>query len=126
MSPKEPQPKSTQPRQTKGRYARLKGRSGAGPTHISQSKPAGTGSTSLGRGMPCGQYGRADQFRTSRTGPIAPSLIQEAIRRVLSIDGLLTGRPVATPVSRATAAIRRASPIEWAIGFWQRTAFFLR
>src|SRR5436190_523599 len=126
MSPKEPQPKSYQPRQTKGRYALLYGRSGAGPTHMSQSKPSGTGITSFGRSMPCGQYGRADQLWTSRTAPIAPSAIHDEMRWVASLDGLFTGSPVATFVSRATCAMRRASPIECAMGFWQSTAFFLR
>ena len=45
---------------------------------------------------------------------------------VFSVEGLLTGSPVATLVSRAAAAIRRASPIECAIGFWHNTAFLLR
>src|SRR6266436_3844397 len=49
MSPRAPQPKSAHPRHTKGAYARLNERSGAGPSHKSQSKPSGTGSASLGR-----------------------------------------------------------------------------
>src|SRR6185437_11257009 len=117
MSPNEPSPKSYQPRHTKGRYALLKGRSGAGPSQRSQSRPSGIESTSLGRSMPCGQNGRLDQLWTSRTCPIAPSAIHSEINRVLSDDGLFTVIELATFISRAVAATRRASAILWVIGF---------
>src|SRR6058998_2259344 len=64
MSPSEPPPKSYQPRQTNGTYARLNGRSGAGPSQRFQSKPSGTGCVSAGRSIACGQNGRLDQFIT--------------------------------------------------------------
>src|ERR1700732_607335 len=62
ISPKAPPPKPPHPRHTNGTYARLNARSGAGPSHKSQSKPLGTGSASLGRSIPCGQNGRLDQL----------------------------------------------------------------
>src|SRR6266571_2369834 len=82
MSPRAPQPKSLHPRQTKGKYAWLKERSGAGPSQRSQSKPSGTASASFRRSRPWGQKGRLDQFMTSRTGPIAPSQIHSHSKRV--------------------------------------------
>ena len=109
MSPSAPQPKSAHPRQTKGAYARLNERSGAGPSHKSQSKPSGMGSAFLGRSSPCGQKGRLDQFTTSRTGPMAPSQIHSHSKRVSSDAWFATAICVATPVTRAISAMRRAS-----------------
>ena len=43
--------------------------------------PSGTGISSVGRGMPCGQIGRLVQQCTSRTSPIAPALNHSCIRR---------------------------------------------
>src|SRR5438309_11595534 len=117
MSPNDPQPKSYQPRQTNGRYALLYGRSAAGPSHMSQSKPSGMGEPSAGRVTPCGQYGRSVQLWISRTFPIAQSAIQEEIRRVLSGDGLFTGSDPVTFISRAVSAILRASAMVCVIGF---------
>ena len=57
---------------------------------------------------------------------MAPSAIQAANRCVDSLDGLFTGSPVATFISRATCAMRRASPMEWAMGFWQSTCLCWR
>ncbi len=48
---------------------------------------------------------------------MAPSAIQSAISRVDSLEGLLTGSEVATFISRATCAMRRASPMVWVMGF---------
>src|SRR5437588_9850277 len=61
MSPIAPVPKSQNPRHLNGTYAGLYGRYGAGPSHTSQSRPAGTGGVSVGRVIPCGHHpaGRA-------------------------------------------------------------------
>ena len=67
--------------------------------------------------MPCGQNGRLDQLITSRTGPMAPAQIHSQSSRVASDAWLPTATCVATRVSRATSAIRRASKTECAIGF---------
>jgi hypothetical protein len=57
---------------------------------------------------------------------MAPSAIHSVSSRVDSLDGLFTGRDVATFISRAVAAMRRASGMECDIGFWHSTCFLLR
>ena len=75
MSPIAPVPKSQNPRHLNGTYAGLYGRSGAGPSHTSQSSVGGTGGVSVGRSTPCGHQpaGRSVQTCSSVTSPITPA-----------------------------------------------------
>src|SRR5436190_11444911 len=128
MSPRAPVPKSHQPRHLNGTYAGLYGRSGAGPSHMSQSSVEGTGGVSVGRPIPCGQYslkrpfdGRSVQACTSRTFPIAPSQIVSHNRRVPSDAWPWLPICVITLYLRAASAICRASQTECVSGFSQYT-----
>ncbi len=56
---------------------------------------------------------------TSRTGPIAPPQTHSHRSRVASDAWFPTATCVATCVSRATSAMRRASCTVRVIGFWQ-------
>src|SRR5881409_605386 len=84
ISPRAPVPKSHQPRHLNGAYAGWYGRSGAGPSHNSQSSQDGVKYSSSGRSSACGQIGRLVHSWISRTVPMAPASTHSRIWRVPS------------------------------------------
>ena len=109
MSPIAPAPKSCHARQPNGWYVFWNGRIGEGPIQRSQSKPSGTASVSVGRGMPCGQIGRLVQQYTSRTWPSAPASSHSCISRRPSSEWPWLPICVTTLYLRAASVNARAS-----------------
>jgi hypothetical protein len=79
--------------------------------------PSGTGISSVGRGMPCGQIGRFVQQCTSRTSPIASALNHSCIRRSPSSECPWLPICVTTLYFRAASVSARASLIVRVSGF---------
>ena len=119
MSPIAPVPKSQNPRHLNGTYVGWYGRSGAGPSHTSQSSVGGTGAVSVGRSTPCGHQpaGRSVQTCSSVTSPITPARSTSTARRVPSNACPCVPICVATREAVAAFAIWRTSQMLRASGF---------